>query len=351
MAFDPLRPPEAHRDFAEVMDLSIYEPLPDDWVVGVTDIVDSTKAISNGRYEDVNFAGLSVISAVGNARKNYDFPFTFGGDGAGFALPPGEQVLAERVLQQVSAHIGNVLNLDLRAGVVQTRQIRENGYDVRIARYGASPFATYSMFAGGGLMWAESELKHGRLLLPFDPAASPPDLSGLSCDWDPFPNRNGSILSLLVEPRLGHDGAIFTELARTILALIDEGTMRANPVPPSFPAKGRSSEKAMDMNAWSIAASNADFKKYDDVLRLTADCTTKQIEDIRSLLEYASMRGHIYYGLHVQAEVIMTCLIPTDKPHHNLHFLDGNDGGYARAAANLRSSRDATIRPTSGDDP
>ena len=35
----------------------MYSPLPDDWTVGVADIVESTKAIANQRYKAVNMAG------------------------------------------------------------------------------------------------------------------------------------------------------------------------------------------------------------------------------------------------------------------------------------------------------
>lgn len=74
--------------FSSVLDQSIYEPLPGDWLIGMTDIVDSTVAIERGPYMDVNFAGISIVAALGNAMGTFDFPFTFGGDGTAFAIPP-----------------------------------------------------------------------------------------------------------------------------------------------------------------------------------------------------------------------------------------------------------------------
>ena len=47
--------------FANVMDPARYRPLPDDWLIGLTDVVDSTKAIAAGRYKSVNTAGASVF--------------------------------------------------------------------------------------------------------------------------------------------------------------------------------------------------------------------------------------------------------------------------------------------------
>ena len=64
------------------MDPKLYSPLPDDWAIGVADIVESTKAIAAQRYKAVNMAGAAVIAAVTNALEGREFPFVFGGDGA-----------------------------------------------------------------------------------------------------------------------------------------------------------------------------------------------------------------------------------------------------------------------------
>ena len=72
------------RDFTQVMDPALFRPLPDDWVVGSADVVQSTRAIAENRYKAVNMAGAAVIVAVTNAMAGRDFPFVFGGDGASF---------------------------------------------------------------------------------------------------------------------------------------------------------------------------------------------------------------------------------------------------------------------------
>ena len=55
--------------FASVMDPARYQPLPDDWMLGLTDVVSSTNAIEEGRYKAVNTAGASVIAGIERARK------------------------------------------------------------------------------------------------------------------------------------------------------------------------------------------------------------------------------------------------------------------------------------------
>jgi hypothetical protein len=45
------------RGFSSLMDPALYSPLPDDWSIGVADIVESTRAIAEARYKAVNMAG------------------------------------------------------------------------------------------------------------------------------------------------------------------------------------------------------------------------------------------------------------------------------------------------------
>jgi hypothetical protein len=78
------------RGFSSVMDPALYSALPDDWTIGIADIVESTRAIAQARYKAVNMAGASVIAAVANALEGREFPFVFGGDGASFAVAPDD---------------------------------------------------------------------------------------------------------------------------------------------------------------------------------------------------------------------------------------------------------------------
>ena len=72
------------RDFRLVADEFSFSPLPEDWLIGVADVEQSTKAIQDKRYKAVNMAGAAVVAAVANALGGRDFPFVFGGDGASF---------------------------------------------------------------------------------------------------------------------------------------------------------------------------------------------------------------------------------------------------------------------------
>lgn len=329
---------QTYRKFTTILDLSIYKPLPDDWIIGMTDVVGSTEAIEQGRYEDVNFLGASIIATIGNSLGSFDFPFSFGGDGATFALPAEYRPDAELALRQIAMFSWGRFGLRMRAGLLSMREIRDNRRDVRIARYAVSPEASYYMFSGGGIRWAEQELKKGRFAISSSTEAlSAPDLSGLSCEWNPFESQRGTILSLLVEQGSKATDLTFSGTARQVMQILEQADRDGSPVPVQVPPRkdGRTSVNAA---TWANVASNSDFRKFDDVLRLTVDCTLDEVNEIKAALEEASSRGIVRFGLHCQSHAIMTCLVPGRDSNSHLHFLDGLDGGYSKAAAMLRGN-------------
>lgn len=328
--------PQAYGEFSLVLDQSIYRPLPGDWIIGITDVVGSTSAIKSGRYEDVNYAGASIIAALGNAWGTFDFPFVFRGDGAAFALPPEGLMAATSALRQVAAFAKNNLGLDLRIGLLPVSVIRGGGRDVRVARYAASENATYAMFSGGGLKWAEQQIRAGRYLVKPGRYTTKPDLTGLMCEWTPFASQRGEVLSLLVEPYERTSPDVFAALARRVLAVFDAAPRQSHPVPEHM---GVPKDRAtyVDPKHWEEVASNSDFRKYDDGLRLTLDCTPDQIDTVEAILVAAKARGEVNFGLHRQSHALMTCLVPSGRPESHLHFLDGMDGGYAKAAEMMQA--------------
>ena len=98
-------------------------------------------------------------------------------------------------------------------------------------------------------------------------------------------------------------------------------------------------------------AVNTDYRKYDDGLMMTIDCTEAAASEIERRLEAAREHGIADYGLHRQDTAVMTCVASSIFSDDHLHFLDGGDGGYSRAADQLdragnQPSRDK-IRPAS----
>ena len=286
--------------------------MPDDWTVGVADIVESTKAIAAQRYKAVNMAGAAVIAAVTNALEGREFPFVFGGDGASFAVSPDDLDRARDALAATATWVRDDLDLVMRVALVPVAAIRAQGLDVRVARFGPSANLSYAMFSGGGLGWAEAAMKRGEFAIEAAPSGTQPDLSGLSCRFEEMPATRGLILSVLVVPARDADPLAFRKVIEDIIHLVERTPDAGRPVPPGGPplqlaaagldyearaARGGSLFKrrarvlALTLFAYVVmrfgikvggfvpkiymrqVVENSDFRKYDDGLRMILDCT------------------------------------------------------------------------------
>ncbi len=364
------------KDFAKLAAGEAYTPLPKDWLLGCTDIVDSTGLIAAGRYKTVNMIGASVISALINT-LDAPFPFVFGGDGTSFAVPAAEERRTRQVLAQLRAWVDAEFGIELRAALLPVTWVRNAGFDIKVARYAASEGVDYAMFSGGGMAWAERQMKAGGYAVQPAVTAAPPDLTGLSCRWSNAKSRNGSILSLVLLPQ-GKPGRGFARVAGEVADLAAGLERSGHPLPRggppvAFPPPGLREEarlvrrglpyalKRLTLLAESALAAvlftagrpfrgfnpaayrqemsaNTDFRKFDDGLKMTLDCPPEACARLKTLLEAAAAAGHIRYGLHEQDEAMVTCIVPSLKRSDHMHFVDGAAGGYTTAAAQIRSA-------------
>ena len=339
--------------FAQVLDPARYRPLPGGWLIGLADVVDSTGAIAAGRYKAVNMVGASVIAAVRNVLGEASLAFAFGGDGASFAIPASARAAVEPALAAVRTWAAEEIGLDLRAALVPIEAIRAAGHDVLVARYEPTPHVAYAMFAGGGLAWADGRMKAGEWMLAPAPPGSRPRLDGLSCE--------GRFASLI-----GEVLAVLSRAAGGSRPLPEEGPEFAlSPAGLELEVKARPGTLAAwrgRLRAWSAAllgvvlartgwrvggfdlaryrvqtAANTDFRKFDDGLKVTADCTPETVSELEALLRRARAGGLARYGLHRQDSALMTCIVPSPVRDDHVHFLDGAGGGYAMAALMLKA--------------
>lgn len=364
--------------FAGVTDAANYSPLPNDWSLAVADIVGSTAAIKAGRYKAVNMAGASVISAILNTLGHSDLPFVFGGDGALVAVPAESVTETRAALAAVQVWVKEELELSLRTAMVPMTAVRQSGNEVRVARYRVSPEITYGMFMGGGASWAEQQMKAGMFAVESAAPGSRPDLAGLSCRWNPIQSRHGLIASIIIVPGEGTEPSRFSALVDRVVAIAGEQERGGHPVPAEglhfpWPPMGLDYEArasaprhlrffrklrilfeatvsiilervnrpfmGLDVRLYSAdSAQRSDFRKFDDGLKMTVDLNEAQLNRIESLLQTAAKAGVCRYGLHRQSEALMTCLVPSPFQRDHMHFIDGADGGYAMAAAQLKSA-------------
>jgi hypothetical protein len=364
------------RGFTKLMEPQLYSPLPDDWTVGVADIVESTRAIAAQRYKAVNMAGAAVIASVTNALGGREFPFVFGGDGASFAVSPGDLAAAREALAATATWVTEDLDLVMRVALVPVAAIRAQRLDVRVARFGPSANLSYAMFSGGGLGWAEAAMKRGEFAVAAAPPGTQPDLSGLSCRFEEIPAARGLILSVLVVPTANADPLAFRKVIEDVIQLVERTPDAGRPVPPGgpplkWPPQGLDYEAraarggplfvrkgaVLALTLWAYVVmrldikvgafvpqnyvrqvvENSDFRKYDDGLRMILDCSEELASALTERLASAAGNGLVRYGLHRQDAAMMTCFTPSVMRADHVHFIDGARGGYASAATALKA--------------
>jgi len=375
--------------FSEVADPRHYRKLPADWIVGVADVVDSTGAIARGGYKAVNMVGAGVISALLNKLGHREFPFVFGGDGAAFAVPLSVEPAVREVAAAVQTWAMEEMGLILRVSIVPLEHIRRAGHDVLVARFAVAPELAYAMFSGGGIHWAETEMKAGNYRVPAASSGTRPDLLGLSCRWEPISAARGEIVSVLVLPRPQAEANAFAALLGDILALIGDAA-HSRPLsvkalrfawPPAgikFESRAVPKGKSVLVRYLQLAlftlfgwvlfrfnlkfggfdpelyrqdtVRNSDFRKFDDGLKLTLDIDEQRFRDLSRILNDARNKGIAFYGLHRQSQALMTCIVPSPLMRDHLHFIDGAGGGYAKAAESLKlQMQSVTPSPLAGE--
>lgn len=365
--------------FADMARSDSYTALPDDWMVGTSDIVGSTAAIAAGKYKTVNMIGAAVISAQVNGAQARPLPYVFGGDGAAFACPPEHADTASAALSAVQCWAMEEFDMELRVAMVSVADIRAAGLEVSVARHRVSSGVDYAMFAGGGISWAEAQMKAGVNGLPQAPKGTQPDLTGLSCRWSNLKAQSGTILSVVIQKQNSASDDEFSKLCADVLACSQRLERGGHPTPEQGP-RVKWSPKAARLEArasrgnvglmrrhiqvmiaaaigWvffktgyklenfdpkhyqRMVSENADFRKFDDGLKMTLDCDAQTVRDLTTVLDAAQDAGTICYGLHEQDEAMMTCIVPSISQDDHVHFIDGAAGGYTQAAAQIKNAQ------------
>lgn len=370
----------ATADFAAFSDLAAYTPLPDDWLLLLSDVVGSTKAISEGRYKSVNMAGAATIMAALNAISGVDAPYMFGGDGAVIAIPPSKAAAAKSALAKTAGLVAAAYDLELRVAAFPMTELRRQSGDVSVRKYAVSQTARLAMFAGPGIPLADRLIRDSAAGAPYRiaPNTEQPDLEGLSCRWEPLKSSNGVMLTLMAtaQPAAAKNaGAIYADLRDRLQAVLGGDEAANQPVSDAslrfrFPPRGLWLEalargrkfpilSALPLLLQSLAQGFAerlgarvgpynapvyrqemiaqtDFRRFDGSLRMVLDVTPQAADAIEAMLREEKAAGRIFFGAHRADAGLMTCLVFDLAASDHVHFIDGADGGFFLAASALK---------------
>ncbi|WP_176466209.1 DUF3095 domain-containing protein [Aliifodinibius salipaludis] len=370
-------------DFFDASNQENFHPLPNDWYVAVTDIVNSTDAIKNNRYKSVNILGASPIVGILNVTGRDKIPFTFGGDGASFCLPPNLLDDARRVLGGCKTIGKSEYNLDLRAAIIPISYIRDHGCDIQVARYRVSEFYIQAIFSGGGLNFAEETLKKSdgeKFHVPALKNAESVNFSGLECRWQQVRQPQNEVITMMVKsnPDIEHPQKIYEDVLqkmRTTFGFDD----KTNPINVPGLSMTLSCSELMgeaqirthgqgllkrigyilkvqlqtiigkvlmalnyetSATHWGLYKSdlalNSDHRKFDDMLRVVISGSKAQRKEFEAFLDKLFQEEKLAYGIHLTDAAMITCMVFQYHRDH-IHFVDGSGGGYVSASRKLKN--------------
>jgi len=351
----------------------LFEEVPVDWHVIITDIKSSTAAVNAGLHQNVNLIATGSIVTVLNIafKASILVPFFFGGDGAAFIVPPS---IVEPVMKSLLKYRENTLqnfNLDLRAGIIGVDQIYEKGHQLKISRFSSSETFSIPIVLGNGLAYAEQIIKGDDYLLSgHDTASDEIDLSGMQCRWDKIepPENSEEVVTLIVIAQNNEQQAgVFSKVIHQLDQIYGSAEKR-QPISvsklifkTSFNGLGQEMRHRLGkikifelIKTWFIniygyiyfrTARGKNYLKQlvemsdtlviDGRINTVITGTAQQRLTLQTVLDKLEKDGRILYALYVSGESIMSCYV-RDLEDDHIHFVDGAEGGYTQAAGVLK---------------
>jgi len=354
--------------------INLFQRIPNDWHIVVTDIKGSTKSVENGLSEIVNLVATGSIIAALNIAAKYiiDIPFFFGGDGATLLIP---SILLPETMEALTLHKDNVqkeFDIYLRVGSISVSSVYQNNQELKIAKASISKLHTTPIVLGDGLHYAEKLIKSkDKILYKSTTKKTGLDLNGMECRWNKIapPENTNEVVTLLISAlNESKQASVFQKILektdKIYGSLNDRNPISVSKLKLNFNYKKirtelkTSNKKFGIINILKIWISGLIGKyyylpsntgqKYLNELRLLSDIlvidgrinmvisgNAKQRQLLTDYLDDLEKNELIIYGIHVSNKSIMSCYVRNRKAKH-VHFVDGGSSGYTRAAKVLK---------------
>jgi hypothetical protein len=354
-----------------------FQDVPENWFVVVADVINSTAAVQNGMHNKVNLAATGSVVAVMNTiqtkLQNSSIPYFFGGDGVTFIVPGTLAASVAGALETYSHHVQKNLQLTLRTGMLSVSDIRNKGYQLKIAKSQLNKYLTIPVILGNGLQYAENYIKdHFEQAPPSELLEPLLNLDGMECRWDQIDPRDTKhkVICLLVncsDERM--QPSIYGDVL-DIIDLIFGSLEHRQPITAArLKLKATIAKIRQEMlarigeNNWNYLLKNwlmtffgslyfkyfkegksylnkvrqlSDTIMMDGSLNTVMEGSASQIEMLTNYLDLLEKEGKIKYGMHITYASVMSCYVQ-DRNDNHIHFVDGTEGGYTSAAIIYKS--------------
>jgi SAM-dependent methyltransferase len=369
------------QSYLEALDLA--KPVPQEWYLALADIVESTQALSLGKYKEVNIAGAMGIMALGNMFGTLKRPFIFGGDGMSFLIPPEWVEQTKSVLGRVLWDVEQLFGLKIRGAVIPVSLINPKEFHFYVSKVRVSNTYQQAFFLGSGpalaedLLKSESETIKPYMVAPLETAYA--DYQGFSCRWRDVPSPNGETAAIIIEPRDSKTlRFVYGEVERIL------GSFDFN-----YPLSSRSMKLAGKTSSWvkqvavvsqgkprflyylewikqffilgimklaltfkvpikhgvydlsrvnEMNVESSDTHKIDTGIKTIISCETQTLNRLVQRLEQLRDQGMLYYGIHRTTAAHITCIASMGS-NDDIHFVDATGGGYALAAKQVKEQK------------
>lgn len=351
----------------------LFFKVPDNWHVLITDVKSSTKAVAEGLHETVNLVATGSIVAVMNLayKNNITAPFFFGGDGATLIIPGSILEEAKHALLIHQQNTRKNYNLELRVGHVPVERLYAEGHELQITKLKFNDLFSIPVLLGDGLSHAEKIIKGEDYRLGLNEIDKEElDLEGMECRWDKIkpPGNFDEVVSLLVVASPGITQQVaFKKVIEEIDRIYGSPEKRRPITVPRLKLKATLNKISKEMTVrfggfrlvfllkkWIATLFGklyfrtkkgkvylnqlvelSDTLVLDGRINTVISGTQKQREELDLRLKKLEEEGLIQYGLFVSQESVMSCYVRSMDKNH-IHFVDGSDGGYTRAAGMLK---------------
>ncbi|MEL6969511.1 MAG: DUF3095 family protein, partial [Bacteroidota bacterium] len=299
-------------------------------------------------------------------------PFFFGGDGATLIVPHSLLDEAMACLLQHQENSRRNFALELRVGQVKVAELYQSQHQIAIAKWEVDTAFAIPIVLGGGLAQAEKMIKADSYESQHNLGTHTLDLTGMECRWNKIkpPQDIREVVCLLVAfTSENHNRTVAKQVMDAIEEIYGNRADR-NPISvkrlqldTSIAKINREVSVKFGQPNWLTLIkttiitlfaqvfyfkANQEGKHYLNRLVELSDTlvidgristiisgTSAQREALAEQLDKLEQAGQIIYGLHVTQESIMSCYV-RDRENQHIHFVDGADGGYTRAAVQLK---------------
>lgn len=354
-----------------------FRQVPEDWIVFVVDIENSTLAVQEGKHEEVNLAAtgsiVTVLNEVKKTNKEIRVPYFFGGDGTTFIVPAKFRTKIRSLLENYRHHVKLRTSLILRVGCLEVAEIYNLNHKLKIAKFALTEHLTIPIVLGTGLKHAEEVIKSSFInTQKKESELEAIALTGMECRWQEIKPKEEEkkIICLLVDCQIEQNqGEIYKNIFEKINDIfgdykernpISNERLRLNPsikkMKEELKLKFGNYSFSTLINSWlSTIIGDYGFRIFstkieyfrniplladtimmDGVLHTVFSGTQKKINEFMPYLEELEQQGKIKYGIQITHSSIMSCYVE-DRKNNHIHFVDGTEGGYTKAAMMYKS--------------